>query len=137
MNKFFGCSLAGRTAIIVAAEGIQALHLRKVLTHVGIQVLDIFFSVDQTLRITEDYKPDLVLLDIGALAEDEAEIASRVLASGACLILLSYLPEEQIHDAASEWGAHGYISKPVGQEQIIARLQEAWSRQVLMSTVLS
>jgi DNA-binding response OmpR family regulator len=127
-HKSRNSSFNGRTAIIVAAEAIQALHLHKVLTGVGMQIFGTVTTLEETLPIFERYSPDFVLLDLTILTWGCEETASRVLdGQPSCKILLSHLPEPETRVAAAKWGADGYITKPMDHDLIPARLAEAWS----------
>jgi DNA-binding response OmpR family regulator len=119
-------SLSGRTAVIVTTEAIQALHLRKVLGRAGVRVLDTITTEHEIVGSVTSRRPDFVLLDVGIVKSGGTAGTPRALAAqGACTILLSHLPEPQSRALVSEWGIQGYLTKPVSQEQILARLREA------------
>lgn len=69
------------------------------------------------LKLVEEFKPDLVFLDIGLPEMNGYEVARRIRASSAgrsvCLIAVTGWGGEKDRDAAKEAGFNGHITKPV------------------------
>jgi two-component system, OmpR family, KDP operon response regulator KdpE len=71
-------------------------------------------------------KPDLVLLDLGLPDIDGKEVIRRIRAAGlAPIIVLSIRSDERGKVEALDAGADDYVTKPVGMDELNARLRAA------------
>jgi two-component system, OmpR family, KDP operon response regulator KdpE len=71
-------------------------------------------------------KPDLVLLDLGLPDVDGKEVIRRIRSAGlAPIIVLSIRSDERGKVEALDAGADDYVTKPVGMDELNARLRAA------------
>jgi len=71
-------------------------------------------------------KPDLVLLDLGLPDIDGKEVIRRIRAAGLTpIIVLSIRSDERGKVEALDIGADDYVTKPVGMDELNARLRAA------------
>jgi two-component system KDP operon response regulator KdpE len=84
---------------------------------------------DMGLRLAQDVKPDLVILDLGLPDMDGVVVARRLRDSSTVPILvLSARNQEAAKVAALDAGADDYLSKPFGVDELLARIRAALRR---------
>ena len=121
-------TLAGKRAVIVEDEGITQIHLRKILTRAGLQVVGYALSgaegVETVLRLT----PDIVLMDINMPGEiNGLEAARQILRQyPVCVVMVTAYTDHRAE--AEAMGASGYATKPVESRTLLLELQRAWAR---------
>jgi len=84
---------------------------------------------EAALRLWEQARPDLVLLDLGLPGIDGLGVTRRMRRDGATpIIVLSARDQERDKVAALDAGADDYIEKPFGIEELLARLRAVLRR---------
>ena len=80
----------------------------------------------QALALIPDWRPDLILLDLGLPGLDGLEVLRRVRAwSPLPIIVLSVRDREADKVAALNQGADDYLTKPFGTGELLARIRVA------------
>ena len=123
----FGGSAKGRVLVIEDDRDI-ALGIRTVLTRNGFDVAN---SMDgkQGLRVFHTARPDLVVLDIGLPTLDGWQVLERIrdLSDVPVLILTAHAQEaEKVRGLHG--GADDYLTKPVGNGELAARVEALMRR---------
>jgi two-component system, OmpR family, KDP operon response regulator KdpE len=79
------------------------------------------------LDAVRQHRADMMVLDLGLPDLDGLEIIQRVRASGDMLpiIVLSIRDDERAKVAALDFGADDYVTKPIGIEELLARIRAA------------
>jgi two-component system KDP operon response regulator KdpE len=78
------------------------------------------------LALLQDWRPDLILLDLGLPGIDGLEVIRRIRAwSPLPIIVLSVRDRECDKVAALNMGADDYLTKPFGAGELLARIQVA------------
>ncbi len=113
--------------LIVEDEGIIAMRLERLLTHMGYEVAGMASSGEEALQLAMGQPPDLVLMDIqlaGAL--DGVETASRMQGwLDAPIIYLSAHPERMVTEETQRTQPYGFLSKPVQDQELRAAVEMA------------
>lgn len=85
-------------------------------------------SGEEALRLAEERKPDLALLDMRMPGMSGIELAQRLTGMGIPFIFLSAYSDEPLVKNAAERGALGYLVKPLDVPQIIPSIEAALGR---------
>ena len=84
--------------------------------------LDVFIagSGQEALKVIEEEKPDLILLDVRLGEMDGIEVLSRIRESGNTtpVIMVTGVKEQETVDRAKELGVVDYIHKPLILEEL-------------------
>lgn len=86
-------------------------------------------NADEGLKICEQIKPDLVVLDLGLPDKDGLDILQELKKKGTNgkvpkIIILSVRKEQRTKDHAFALGADGYITKPFLMEELIKTIEQ-------------
>lgn len=111
--------------LIVEDDGDLAGALRLELSHAGYDVR----SVDDgpaALRVEAEWKPELVLLDLGLPSFDGVEVCRRLRGSTRAPILI-LTARDEIADRVRglDAGANDYVVKPFSLDELMARIRSA------------
>jgi PAS domain S-box-containing protein len=119
--------------LVVEDERIVALNLRQQLTKLGYRVAGVVSSGVEALRLIEELRPAVVLMDIHIEGElDGIETASRLPSDSESLVIyLSAYAEDTTLERASSTGPYGYIVKPYSERELHATIQMALERREL------
>ena len=83
---------------------------------------------EEALRIAEDEKPDLILLDTNMPVMDGLEMLERMRKNPALretpVIMVTALCERQHIDAASAYGIAGYVTKPLDFTSLLDKISD-------------
>ena len=119
-----------RSEVILLAEDDEEVRdlLRINLTMAGYDVLEAVDS-DEVIRVCEEDHPDLLLLDVGLPGRDGFEVLDEVKSNSATAdIPVVFLTGHSGSDSvvkALDHGASDFLSKPVGSQELTARVQAA------------
>jgi two-component system KDP operon response regulator KdpE len=114
------------TSILVVDDEPQIRRfLRTSLAAQGYEVLEAENGMD-ALDTVRQFKPDLMILDLGLPDIDGIEVIARVRGQSAVpIIVLSSRDDEHVKVKALDLGADDYITKPFGMEELTARVRAA------------
>ncbi len=93
--------------------------LRKFLSKKGYEVFDVDNGLD-ALKMIDENKPHVVLLDIRMPETDGVEILKRIKEKhkDVGVIMITAVSETAIAEKCMELGAFDYITKPIGLEYL-------------------
>ena len=121
-------SLSGKRVVIVEDEAMTQMHLRKIVTRAGMQVVSYALNGTEGAAVVLRERPDLVLMDInmpGGMTGLEA--ARTILAQyPVCIVMITAY--QDFRQEAEELGACGYAIKPIESATLLPELQRAWKR---------
>ncbi len=81
------------------------------------------------VKLVEEYKPDLIVLDIGMPGMDGFEVCTYVRQfSDAAIIMLTASGDERDKIRALDLGADDYLTKPFGVGELMARVRAVMRR---------
>ena len=120
--------LAGKRVVIVEDEGIVQMHLRKLLTRAGLQVVGYALNGADAISTVLNDRPDLVIMDINMPGTiNGLDAARRILSEyRVCIVMVTAYRDFQ--EEAEQLGASGYLTKPVESATLLVELRRAWQR---------
>jgi two-component system, OmpR family, KDP operon response regulator KdpE len=87
----------------------------------------------QGLSVAAEWRPDLVVLDLGLPDGDGASLIPSLLTNGKpAILILSALDEEARKVAALDAGADDFVTKPFGVAEFMARVRAALRHRIAM-----
>lgn len=112
---------------------------RTILEHFGFNVL-VASDGETGVRLAQQVKPDLILLDIDIPVVDGLEVARQLKSSASTaripIVALTAYSQPEDRERAEEAGFDGYLAKPVSPRSVVAevrRFLEASPDAVVMS----
>jgi PAS domain S-box-containing protein len=122
--------MTARRVLLVEDERIPAFNLQQGLRRLGYDVPSIAASGEVALRLIEQDRPDIVLMDIHLEGEiDGIETASRIASELMIpVIYLTAYSEESTLARAAATKPYGYLLKPFSDRELHATIQMALER---------
>lgn len=125
------CTRAARRVLLVDDNVAGAQTMKILLEMEGVEVT-VVATGEEAIRVYDDLRPSLVLLDIGLPDIDGCDLARRILASSGeekpLLIAVSGWGDEVTRARAMDAGVEHFFSKPVKFEElesiVLARINE-------------
>jgi PAS domain S-box-containing protein len=117
--------------LVVEDERIVALHLRQQLVKLGYQVAGVVSSGEEALRIIQQLRPAVVLMDVHIDGDlDGIDTASRLPhGCGTTVVFISANAEEAALERARASNPFGYLVKPFTERELHATIQMALERR--------
>ena len=79
------------------------------------------------LRSAREWQPDLVITDVSMPNMSGLELCRQLRAESALpIIVLSVKGEEKTKVEALDAGADDYVTKPIGMDELLARVRRTW-----------
>jgi len=126
-----------RSKVVVAEdEAIIRLDLKEMLEEEGFEVVGEAADGDAAVRLAQEQRPQLVIMDIKMPGLDGLQAAERITEQGlaAVLILTAFSQRELVHRAA-EAGAMGYVVKPFQKSDLMPAIEIALARYSQLSAL--
>lgn len=99
---------------------------RTILEHFGFSVL-LAADGEEGIRLAQDSRPDLILLDIDIPVQDGFEVARHLKANSATapipIVALTAHSQPEDRERARLAGFNGYLSKPVEPRKVLAEVR--------------
>jgi two-component system cell cycle sensor histidine kinase/response regulator CckA len=112
--------------LIVEDEGIVVLEIRQRLGRLGYEVAGVADSAGEAVRLAEELRPDLVLMDIRLREDDGVEAAGEIVRrGGAPVVFLTAHADEATLRRAGEAGPSGYLLKPFQEQDLQVAIEIA------------
>lgn len=113
--------------LIVEDEFIVANNLQMILEEAGYTINGIAASAREAQEYIQQYKPDLVLLDIRLKGKlSGIDIARKLRADHIPFIYLSAYANQTILEEAKTTEPYGFLVKPVREKDLLVALEIAW-----------
>jgi len=122
--------ISKRTILVVEDDAVTSLELTRKLSSFGYLVLPVVSRADDALRVVEDERPDLVMMDIsleGEVDGIEAAVRMRTKLDVPVLFLTASSDDESV-DRARAADAYGYLIKPVKSVELRTAVELALER---------
>lgn len=113
--------------LVVEDEGVLAKGIEKKMTTLGYTVTGIAFSGEEAVRMAEQDRPDLVLMDIKLAGEmDGVEAANQIKERfDIPAVYLTAYSDQQTIRRAKITTPYGYILKPVNERELHCNIEMA------------
>lgn len=123
-SEYPGVELTALRVLIVEDEFFIALHTESLLQAMGHSVVGIAVSADDAVRMAEQHRPDVVLMDIRLVGARDgvhaaAEINARV---GTPLLFVSAHTDPATRQRAAATQSLGFLEKPLTEQRLRAGL---------------
>jgi CheY-like chemotaxis protein len=121
-------SLEGKRIVLCEDEGTTQFWLHRVAQRAGMVVVGAAGDGKSVVEIVRREQPDLIVMDINMPIMDGLEATRQILAQGpACIVILTAYSAHDFSEEARMAGVSGYVTKPVGPDALIHRLQAAYA----------
>ena len=119
----------GRTVVIAEDEALIRLDVAEMLTEAGFTVLGEAADGEEAVRLAEDLRPDVVVMDIKMPVLDGISAAERIVSARvAPVVLLTAFSQTELIERAGDVGAMAYVVKPFTAADIVPAVEIALSR---------
>jgi two-component system, response regulator PdtaR len=126
----FEASREVRPRVVLAEdEALIRLDLAEMLAEEGYDVVGQAGDGEKAVRLVEELRPDLVVLDVKMPKLDGITAASRIAQQRiAPVVILTAFSQRELVDRAREAGAMAYVVKPFGRADLVPAIEIARSR---------
>jgi response regulator NasT len=127
------------TRIVIAEdEAIIRLDLKEMLEEEGFQVVGEAADGDAAVRLAEEKRPDLVIMDIKMPGMDGLTAAEKITGQDlAAVLILTAFSQKDLVQRAVEAGAMGYLVKPFQKNDLLPAIDVALARYAQMHAAKS
>jgi two-component system, response regulator PdtaR len=132
----------GRRVLIAEDEALIRLDLREMLIEEGYDVCGEAGDGEEAVKLAEELRPDLVIMDIKMPIMDGLAAAERIAGARiAAVVILTAFSQRDLVERARQAGAMAYLVKPFQKSDLVPAIEIALSRfaemQALESEVVS
>ena len=118
-----------RRVVIAEDEALIRLDLKEMLEEAGYDVVGEAADGQQAIDLTEEHRPDLVILDVKMPGLDGISAAEQIVESAtAPVIMLTAFSQRELVERAAEAGAMAYLVKPFDKGDLVPAIEVAISR---------
>jgi response regulator NasT len=118
-----------RRVLIAEDEALIRLDLREMLVEEGYDVVGEAGDGETAVQLTENLKPDLVILDIKMPIMDGLAAAEKIAGSRlAPVVILTAFSQRDLVERARAAGAMAYLVKPFQKSDLVPAIEVALSR---------
>ncbi len=118
-----------RRVLIAEDEALIRMDLREMLEEEGYDVVAEAADGDTAVRLAEQHRPDLIILDVQMPVLDGIEAAARIAdARIAPVVILTAFSQRDLVERARDAGAMAYLVKPFGKSDLLPAIEMAASR---------
>jgi len=131
-------SVPVRRVVVAEDEAVIRLDIVEMLREVGYYVDGEAADGESAIRLAEELRPDLVVMDIKMPILDGIAAAERIAkARIAPVVLLTAFSQKELVERARDAGAMAYVVKPFTSADLIPALEIALSRHAEISSLES
>lgn len=118
-----------RRVVVAEDEALIRLDLTEMLAEEGYVVAGEAGDGETAVRLTEELRPDLVILDVKMPRLDGISAAERIVeARIAPVLILTAFSQRELVERARDAGAMAYVVKPFGKGDLVPAIEMAVSR---------
>ncbi|MFP5334202.1 MAG: ANTAR domain-containing response regulator [Actinomycetes bacterium] len=118
-----------RRVVVAEDEAIIRLDVVEILRDAGYDVVGEAGDGEAAVRLAEELRPDLVVLDVKMPVLDGISAAERIGRSGhSAVVLLTAFSQKELVDRARDAGAMAYVVKPFSADDLLPAVEIAVSR---------
>jgi response regulator NasT len=118
-----------RRVVVAEDEALIRLDVVEMLREAGYDVVGEAGDGEEAVRLAEEHRPDLVVMDIKMPVLDGISAAERIAADRiAPVVLLTAFSQRELVERARDAGAMAYVVKPFTSADLLPALEIAASR---------
>ena len=122
-------SESARRVVVAEDEALIRLDLVEMLTEEGYQVVGQAADGVEAVRLAEELRPDVVILDVKMPVLDGVSAAEIIAERRQCaVVLLTAFSQRELVERARDAGVMSYVVKPFTRSDLIPALEMALSR---------
>ena len=125
-----------RRVLIAEDEALIRLDLKEMLEEEGYDVVGEASNGEEALKLAEELKPDLVILDVKMPVLDGISAAERIVATRvAPVVMLTAFSQRELVERAVDAGAMAYLVKPFAKSDLLPTIEVAVSRHAQLTAL--
>jgi response regulator NasT len=125
-----------RRVLVAEDEALIRLDLKEMLEEEGYDVVGEAGDGEQAVRLAEELKPDLVILDVKMPVLDGISAAERIVAARiAPVVMLTAFSQRELVERAVDAGAMAYLVKPFAKSDLLPTIEVAVSRHAQLTAL--
>jgi two-component system, response regulator PdtaR len=125
-----------RRVLIAEDEALIRLDLREMLIEEGYDVCGEAADGETAVRLAEELRPDLVIMDIKMPIMDGLAAAEKIVAARiAPVVILTAFSQRELVERARAAGAMAYLVKPFQKSDLVPAIEIALSRHAEIQTL--
>jgi AmiR/NasT family two-component response regulator len=129
-------SAAPRRVLIAEDEALIRLDLKEMLQEEGYDVVGEAGDGEQAVKLAEELRPDIVILDVKMPVLDGISAAERIVGDKiAPVVMLTAFSQRDLVERAVAAGAMAYVVKPFGKADLLPTIEVAVSRYAEMDAL--
>ncbi len=118
-----------RRVVIAEDEALIRMDLAEMLVEEGYDVVGEAPDGELAITLTEEHRPDLVILDVKMPRLDGISAAQRIASQRiAPVVILTAFSQRELVDRARDAGAMAYLVKPFSKSDLVPAIEMAVSR---------
>ncbi|AYD89844.1 response regulator [Actinomyces sp. 2119] len=118
-----------RRVLVAEDEAIIRLDIVETLTDAGYEVVAEASDGEEAVRLAEENRPDLCVMDVKMPVMDGITAAERILDKHSCaVVMLTAFSQTDLVERAGAAGAMAYVVKPFTPADLVPAIEVAFSR---------
>ncbi len=118
-----------RRVVVAEDEALIRLDLTSLLEDAGYEVVAAVTDGQAAIDAVEEFRPDLVLMDVAMPVLDGVTAASKITERRLCpVVMVTAYSQVELVERAADAGAMGYLVKPVAPTSLLPSIEVAIAR---------
>jgi len=125
-----------RRVLVAEDEALIRLDLKEMLEEEGYDVVGEAADGEQAVKLAQELRPDLVILDVKMPVLDGISAAEQIVAGRiAPVVMLTAFSQRDLVERAVEAGAMAYLVKPFAKSDLLPTIEVAVSRHAQLAAL--